>query len=115
MNRPRGILPKLAKLGQVRLDLGRLRRIATKYAPSKLSRDHQRQEYVPEALSTCEYVFVRHDAAQPPLSPPYRGPFRVLQRREKAFQLQLGNRVDWVSIDRLEPSYIDATDHDDAV
>ena len=85
-------------------DLDRLRRIAAKYAPSKPSRDHQRQEYIPKALSNCEYVFVRHDAAQPPLSPPYRGPFRVQQRREEAFQLQLGNRVDWVSLDRNQPT-----------
>ena len=99
-------------------DLDRLRRIADgTLRPSHLAttRIHTKLEYIPKAPSTCEYVFVLHDAAQPPLSPPYRSPFRVLQRREKAFQLQLGNRVDWVSIDRLKPAYIDATEHDDAV
>ena len=49
---------------------------------------------------------MRVDAAKPPLTPPYVGPFKVLQRKEKTFQLQIRNTLDWVSIDRLKPAYL---------
>ncbi|XP_077359637.1 uncharacterized protein LOC144005384 [Festucalex cinctus] len=34
---------------------------------------------VPPNLQSAEFVFIRHDAHRGPLSPPYDGPFRVLQ------------------------------------
>ena len=49
---------------------------------------------------------MRVDAAKPPLTSPYVGPFKVLQRKEKTFQLQIRNTLDWVSIDRLKPAYL---------
>ena len=52
---------------------------------------------------TAEFVFIRHDAVTPPLTPLYHGPYRVLLRSDKFFRLQIGNREDTVSIDRLKP------------
>ena len=65
--------------------------------------------YLPADLSTCEYVFIREDAHKPPLSKPYKGPFRVLARTDKSYRVQLDNREDWISIDRLKPAYLDIT------
>ena len=67
--------------------------------------------YVPADLKSCEYVFVREDAQKPPLSSPYRGPFLVLSRTDKSFRVQLNNKEDWISIDRLKPAYVDITSH----
>ena len=45
---------------------------------------------LPRDLLTAEFVFVREDASKPPLSPLYRGPYKVLERFEKFFILQIG-------------------------
>ena len=60
-------------------------------------------------LLTSEYVFVRVDAHRKPLTPPYVGPFRVIQRRKKNFKVDIGGRTDAISIDRLKPAHLDAT------
>jgi hypothetical protein len=63
---------------------------------------------VPAALKTTKFVFVREDASKPTLSPLYRGPYLVLERRSKFFRLQIGDKVDSVSVDRLKPVFSDS-------
>ena len=61
---------------------------------------------VPASLATCLGVFVRVDAVKRPLSPPYVGPYRVLQRSDKTFVLLKENGKAWtVSVDRLKPFF----------
>ena len=60
---------------------------------------------LPRALLDAEFVFVHDNASKPPLSPLYRGPSRVLQRSEKFFVLQIGDKSDSVSVDRLKPVF----------
>ena len=57
---------------------------------------------LPRELLTAEFVFVRDDASKPPLSPLYRGPYKVLKKFEIFFILQIGNKSDSVSVDRLK-------------
>jgi hypothetical protein len=57
----------------------------------------------PPALLTAEYVYVRRGGAVPPLSPLYVGPFRVQERAQKFFNLEVGGREEVVSVDRLKP------------
>ena len=57
---------------------------------------------IPEALYTCPFVFVRKDGHKPPLAPVYDGPYRVLRRSPNVFLIQLGSRVDSVSVHRLK-------------
>ena len=35
----------------------------------------------------------------------------VLSRTDKSFRVQLSNREDWISIDRLKPAYVDFTNY----
>jgi hypothetical protein len=56
-------------------------------APSKL----------PEELLLARFVLVRRDDVQPPLSPIYDGPYRVLERSTHFFLLEMGDRTDKVS------------------
>ena len=58
---------------------------------------------VPDDLWTAKRVLVRADKVQPSLAPKYTGPYRVLHRWRKVFRLQLDNKSDSVSIDRLRP------------
>ena len=94
-------------------DIKRLRAIAGRFAPSVPTRSNHRDGYEPKTLRTCTHVFVRDTTVKPSLSPPYQGPYEVLQRREKTFLLLLGAKQDWVSIDRLKPAYTTAMDLDD--
>ena len=57
------------------------------------------------ALLTAKFMFLREDALVQPLSPLYRGPSLVLEKQKKFYCLQLGDRKDVVSVDRLEPAF----------
>ena len=54
------------------------------------------------SLGDAEFVFVRQDASHGPLQTPYTGPYRVLERQEKYFIIQCGEREESVSVDRLK-------------
>ena len=62
-------------------------------------------EAVPSSLSSCPAVFVRVDAVKRPLTPPYSGPFEVLERTAKTFVLLRGDKPWTVSVDRLKPYF----------
>lgn len=40
------------------------------------------------------------------LHPTYDGPYRVLSKKNKVFEIQYPNRISFVSIDRLKPAYL---------
>ena len=63
--------------------------------------------YINKDLPTSTHVFVRHDAVRKPLQPPYDGPYRVLKRADKHYTLEIGNRQEVVSLDRLKPAYME--------
>ena len=69
-----------------------------------------RRSYVSQELSSATHVFVLVGPRETPLQSPYQGPFKVLERREKYFKLDPGNRHDMVSLDRIKPAFTDATD-----
>ena len=70
-----------------------------------------RVTHVDSKLSTCPHVFVRNDGVKIGLQRPYNGPFRVLQRSDKYFQLNINGTIDNVCIDRLKPAnLLDAYD-----
>ena len=57
----------------------------------------------PGPLASAELVYVRRGAVSPPLTQCYSGPFKVLERGPKVFRLQVGEREEVVSADRLKP------------
>jgi len=57
----------------------------------------------PGILKDVRFVYVRRGAISGPFTSKYSGPYRVLEKRQKFFKLQLGQRTDWVSADRLKP------------
>jgi len=69
--------------------------------------DHSKRSiFVPEELQTVTHVFLRVDSTRKPLQPRYDGPFPVLDRNNKNFNLQLHNRTSWIAIDRLKPAFL---------
>lgn len=68
-----------------------------------------RPVHVHRELSSCSDVFVRHDAVQRPLRPPYDGPFKVLQRGDKHITIDRGGYHDVVSLDHVKPAHVDSS------
>lgn len=91
-------------------DIHRLRRIVGRFAPCKQTYKPSEHRYIPQDLHTTKYVFLRTDAHRPPLTPPYSGPYEVIERKKKAFLLRIKGADDWVSIDRLKPAYLQDDD-----
>ena len=60
---------------------------------------------VPAALRSADFVFVRHGARRTPLTRPYDGPFRVIERGEKFFRIKVGTKEQVVTVDRLKPAF----------
>jgi hypothetical protein len=54
-------------------------------------------------LQAAEYVYVRRGNLGGLLTPPYRGPYRVLSRQEKIFEVQVGGQTESISVDWLKP------------
>jgi hypothetical protein len=57
---------------------------------------------LPEELLLARFVLVRRDGVQPPLSPIYDGPYRVLEWSTHLFLLEMGERTNKVSTLRLK-------------
>ena len=53
-------------------------------------------------MRTAEMVYVHQGGVKPPLTPSYSGPYHVLECSPKVFQLQVGQREETVSADRLK-------------
>ena len=62
-------------------------------------------EVIPVALSSCPMVFICKDGHVAPLALLYKGPYKVLSHSLKTFQLQVGKRVEVVSVQRLKPAF----------
>ena len=87
-------------------DLQALRQTVHKFVPCRQTYKDTRKRYMPPDMQTSSHVFLRIDSHRTPLSPPYAGPYKVLDRRPKTFKLDLPNKQDWISIDRLKPAYL---------
>ena len=57
----------------------------------------------PPLLSSAAMVYIRRGAVAGPLVPPYSGPFQVLRRGPKSFDVAVGGRTETISVDRLKP------------
>ena len=74
-------------------------------APSA-SNHGKRNAFVSSDLKSCSHVFVRVDSVRKPLQHPYEGPFKVLKRQEKSFDVLIGGKRQRISIDRLKPAFL---------
>lgn len=74
--------------------------------PVPTSRHGGKAVFVHPHLKDCSHVFVRHDGVRRPLQAPYDGPFRVLRKKEKLFDVVIKGNKQTISIDRLKPAYL---------
>lgn len=59
--------------------------------------------YVPKDLKDCKYVFVRVINKRA-LQQPYEGPYKVVEKNEKYFKVEISNKITVTPIDRLKPA-----------
>ena len=67
-------------------------------------RKNKRKSYLEKALFLPEttHVYVRNDSHRHPLQPTYQGPYKIISKNPKYFELDLRRGIDKVSIDRLK-------------
>ncbi|KMQ81844.1 gag-pol protein, partial [Lasius niger] len=75
-----------------------LRQRCQEIGPVKDSRHGQRKLFKSKSLDSCSHVFMRHEGIRKSLDTPYDGPYRVLDRNEKYFRLQIEGREVSVSV-----------------
>lgn len=54
---------------------------------------------------SCSHVFLRVDNVRPPLTPPYTGPYAVIERNDKTFVIKNKNNPVTMSLDGLKPAF----------
>ncbi|GFU04529.1 hypothetical protein TNCV_1515831 [Trichonephila clavipes] len=65
----------------------------------------KRPVFIHPGLLEATHVFLRRDMLHRPLQQPYDGPFKVLQRKDKVFFLDINGKRVSVSIDRCKPAF----------
>jgi len=78
-------------------------RAAPSHIPARGPSIPKEPQEVPHQLQGASFVYVRRGGTKPPLTPAYSGPFAVVSRSPKFFILDLGERHESVSVDRLKP------------
>jgi hypothetical protein len=87
-------------------DFVHLRTLMQTIQPFPTSNHANNKIFVQKDLKTCTHVFLRDDSVRSPLKTPYDGPYQVLNRNDKTFELQIQNRKVRVSIDRIKVAFI---------
>ena len=82
--------------------------------PKPTSTHRTPQTHIPEELATSTHVLVRK-GVQPSLTAPYSGPYRVLERHQNGFRIQIpGRDSDIVNLSRLKPAFVSNDEEEDA-
>lgn len=92
--------------------VGRLRDHFGSLTPTPGSNHSAKRVFVFKDLAAAEFVYLRNDTVRGILQPPYDGPYKVLDRGTRTFTLDVRGRRTTVTIDRLKPAYLLATDPD---
>ena len=94
-----------ASLSNLRVEVERLQ-------PKPTSSHRNPQVHIPDELSTASHVLVRKGLQQS-LTAPYSGPYRVLERHQHGFRVQIpGRDSEIINISRLKPAIVARDDEE---
>lgn len=85
--------------------LSELRRVMQDLRPVDAAWHSKPKVFVHPSLKSCEQVFIRDDSIRPSLSPPYKGPYKVLHRTPKYYTVEMGGKHVKTTVDRLKPAF----------
>ena len=94
------------KTGDITNLVTRLRASMARLSPKPTSWHRTGPFHMPADLADSTHVFLRQDHVRKPLEPPYAGPYKVLKRTPKYFQIDISGKPNNVSVDRLKPAYV---------
>lgn len=83
-----------------------LRKTMETLRPTQTAWHNHKAIFIHSDLQSCSHVFVRNDTVRPALTPPYQGPYAVLERNDKWFRVQINDKAVTISIDRLKPCHM---------
>lgn len=83
-----------------------LRSIMNEIRPVGTSNHATDRTFIQKDLAHCTHVFLRDDTVRKPLKKPYDGPYKIIKRDDKSFDLQIKERVVKVSIDRVKAAFL---------
>ncbi|XP_036317503.1 uncharacterized protein LOC118732482, partial [Rhagoletis pomonella] len=69
-----------------------LREMMDKVRPVPTSNHANKKVIAQKDLQACAHVFLRNDLVRKPLKTPYDGPYEVLNRNDKTFEIKIGER-----------------------
>lgn len=84
-----------------------LKEIMEQLKPAPTTWNTTQKPFVHNKLEEATHVFARDDKIKTGLQPPYEGPYKIIQRHEKYYQIEINNKAVKVSIDRLKPAYFE--------
>ena len=58
-------------------------------------------------IDTCKHVFLRRITIAPPLTAPYKGPYKVIVRSRRVMKILIKGKVERVSLDRVQPAHFE--------
>ncbi|CAB4046299.1 Hypothetical predicted protein, partial [Paramuricea clavata] len=97
ISRPVSLIRPASFADQLKIAIENQKREVT---PTKWHLKKSENRSLPPALLSCSEVLLRDERKLQSLRPKYLGPFRVLDRSEKTFKIQLPSGPDTVSVDR---------------
>jgi len=81
----------------------RLHQLPFNYIPT---RKKKIEEQLPEALKSAKFVWLRTDRVRKPLKSPYQGPYKVLEKTDDTFTIEVRGKKSVVSINRVKPAHL---------
>lgn len=90
-----------------------LRRVMEQLRPVPASNHSKEKIFIQKDLARCTHVFIRDDKVRAALKQPYDGPYKIIRRTDKNFDVQVNKRIIKVSIDRVKAAHISAEDFED--
>lgn len=95
--------------------VNQLRSMMEKLKPVVTSNHSNDKHFIQKELQTCSHVFLRDDTVKTPLKTPYDGPYQVVRRNDKNFEIIISGKTKTVSIDRLKPAFVNIDDQTDNI
>ena len=93
-------------LAHMRMEVERLQ-------PKPTSTHRRPAVYLPGELEDATHVFIRRGGVQPSLTSPYEGPFRVADRNDQNFDVQIpGRGTETIALARIKPAHVAADDEE---
>ena len=86
--------------------INKLQQVIRNLQPTQPSKHGNHRIFMPQDMNSCSHVFLHNTGSHHSLQPTYSGPYKVLQRAEKYFDIDIEGHKKRITIDRLKPAFL---------